>query len=280
MITLLRADGAEYPTDYLLARLRGRKAERRLRTPQPEKERDTREYAREVRWLYRQMNRKSKRKLAPLFVLFELQEFIHWLRRARGAAESEGISARFLDSSLWPPVVLRAWSRRETAQERLTILEHHLISRIPECQGVSTLYAADNPAAVERRLLGPVLTHGATAGPSPLLREYFRGRLDCANLMAVAKSWLWRLPAPPLPIPGGQLAPEQLDRIWRTGDGHRLGLPAGVSKETITPAQIAALAAKKKGALRQAVHNECSSQDPVAVIMDYLCFLEEEAVQG
>lgn len=283
MIALLHDEKAEFPADYLLARLRGRREQRRQRlaaqpaaTAGPEEEALDREQRTELRWLYQQMNRKLREKLAPLFLFFELDQFIHWLRHAQTAKEGERLSDRFFQASLWPPTILRAWSRAGSARERLALLEQHLSARLPAATGVTKLYDRNQLAAIERQLTGAVLVHGASRSTSTPLREYFRARIDGANCVGVAKSWLWRLPAPPAALPAGNLAPAQLLRIWQTGEGRRLGLPATVHKENITPEQIAALAAEQEKTIRKTVRNQARLLDPLAAILDYLCFLETE----
>jgi len=123
-----------------------------------------------------------------------------------------------------------------------------------------------------------VLVHGATRGGSVLLQDLCRSLIDCGNVSGLVKSWLWKLPAPPPVIPAGHLSPARLGRIWREGDVGRVGLPASVHKESITPEQIAALEEDAKKKVWRTVRHKARELDPGAVIMDYLCFLEAEAV--
>ncbi len=288
MITLLAAGDPGYPDDYLVARIRGRRAERRLRLEGAKSapaasllsggEEIAREHEAEVRWLYRQMGEKSRKQLAPLFVLFELRLFIHWLRLAQEPQGGERWHDRFFSPSLWDKAILRGWGRRGAAPERLALLEERILALAPAGKTPTRQDSATGLAAAERRLTGAVLRHGTASG-SALVRELCRALIDFSNISAILKSWLWRLPAPPPLLPAGQLSPEQLARIWRDGDSRPLGLPASAANAALTPERIAALAEEKKKALWREVHKNARHLEPLAVFMDYLHFLEEEAVQ-
>lgn len=280
MIALLRECNGEFPNDYLLARLRGRRALRKVRTtaapPGLDEENIAREHAAEFRWLYRQMNAESRKRLAPLFLLLEWRRIIPWLRQAQAGREDAEASKDYLRESLWHQEIIRQWSRLAAAGDRLALLEKRLVARLPACQGLTRHFAAKDLAAVERQITAAVLVQEASRPPAAPLAEFCRQLIDCYNIIGISKSWLWRLPAPPPPMAAGNLAPAALARIWREGDGRRLGFPAGVRRDNITPGQIAALEEAKKKALWQKVGKRREAE---AAIIAYLCYLEAETVQ-
>lgn len=289
MITLLRDSGADHPEEYLLARIRGRRAERldRLRAPRPaltdtphgDEEAITAGHEAEVHWLYRQLAGQTREGVAPLFVLFELRRLSNWLRQTDEAKEWEQHCWRFLAQGLWHPTLVRQGVRCGNAQGLLALLAERVTALAPELKGVPLEHEAHRLLEVERRLTGAVLVHGAIRGQFPVLRELCRSLIDLCNVLGLVKSWLWKLPALPAPIPAGHLSPAHLARIWREGDVTGVGLPAAVTKEGITPEQIATLEEVRKEAIWQGVRKQARLLDPCAVITDYLCLLEAEAVQ-
>lgn len=288
MISLLRDDDAGFPDDFLAARLRGRRQARLSALPDQHpslaaEETIATDHEAEVRWLYRQTTGKTRAGVAPLFVLFELQRLTTWLRHAAAGERREERPDDYFARSLWHQALRRQWSSRGGARDGhdlLAILEKRAVARVSTFKGVSRVYQPHNLAAVERRLTGAVLVHGATTGASAVCREHCRALIDCGNVTALAKAWLWKLPACPPSMPAGHLTPAQLERIWREGDVARLGLPATVSKTTINPGLIAALQAEKKKALWKTIRRRASeSSAPMAQVLDYLYLLEAETVK-
>lgn len=290
MITLLCEGRVESPDEYLVARIRGRREERLLRlhgrqsallgeNTLPDEEAIDRGHAAELRWLCRQMAGRTKRQVAPLLVLFELRRLVNWLRQAVEVGEWEGQVNRYCSESLWHPAILRECAACGAAQDLLVILEKRVAALVPDFAGVSRHYALHNLAAVERRMTEAVLVHGATRGESSLLKALCRSLIDFCNVSGVVKSWLWKLPAPPPAIPAGRIRPERLARIWQEGDVGRVGLPVAVTKDSLTPEQVVVLEEGGKKTIWRMVRQQARMLlDPGAVVVDYLCFLEAEAV--
>ena len=286
MRRLLRDGGGEFPAEYLVSRLRGRRRKRLERRHAlqggmdggvwPSEEAIEEERDREIHWLYRQLNHPTAKALGPLFLLLELRRFVNWLRQREGGGGlgDDG----FYPLSLFADPLRRELKEQHTAAEALLSLEKRVVPVLPAMRGISRAYGQKGLLAVEQQMTAALLALGATRGRATPMGDLCRRLIDFGNLMRLVKAWLWKLSPLPAFMPAGHLSPMRLQRIDREGDVVRIGLPASVSRETITPEQIAALEERHKKTIWRAAQVQARQLEPLAVIIEYLCFIEAETV--
>jgi hypothetical protein len=181
-----------YPTDYLIARIKGRGTalisdwrphiENRLALPATDEE-IWGALLRELAWLHEQMNRQLRETFAPLFALFEIKTVILCLRNR---------AIRRMD------VVERLLKRSLLADEIKTTL-----LRGPEPGG--------NLQSLENELMRTFL-EGISARDGAL-ETFFKHFIDLRNVMLLYKHRRWHLGTRPRFISGGTMDVTLLESI-------------------------------------------------------------------
>ena len=233
---LTRPVAAGFPTEYLLARLQGRRAGL-LATGRPASgkhppqlpgasrglpaggellESPWERLWGEFRWAYGQMNERLRAIFAPFFLWYELRTVILCLRFRRGGERER--SARLLTRSLLAEPIRRALTAESEPAVLLDALAEQLALLAEPLRTLGMVFRAEGEAAVEQRLVTLYLERVAGPPFDPLIREFFRALIDLRNLLSLAKTLRWRLTAPPLFVPGGSIGSERLERA-RTGGG-------------------------------------------------------------
>lgn len=240
LTTLLRQQAYEgYPTEYLLARVRGRRG--RLVTARTgggggvaegtinlagrtEPEARALLHA-ELRWMYRQMNGDLRRTFAPLFLWFELRTIILSLRfRRRGERER---AFRLLAASLLGEEVRRVLAGEGEPAAVIDALAPLLATVGEPCRELGTLFRKRGGREWEERLATIYLEEMAGARLHPVLAEFFRGVIDLRNLGVLAKEIRWGGRDPQAFASGGELSPERLLKAREEGTPAALALLIG-----------------------------------------------------
>ena len=245
LMALLRRPAYEgYPDEYLLARLRGRRAglrSSRLSPPsgagRPESAATPRHrpaagfigeaeawhaMRAEFRWVYRQMNGRLRHTFAPLFLWFELRTILLCLRFRRGGEWLK--AAALLPASLLAEQVQRVLTGEEEPAAVMDALAGLLTAVAEPCRDLGKLFRQRGGREFEQRLVTLYLERMADLPLHPVLREFFRGVIDMRNLVALAKQLRWRLHEPQAFIRGGVIPPERL--VKALDEGTAAGLTA------------------------------------------------------
>ncbi len=224
-----------YPTEYLLARIRGRRArlisgrhppgvEPSVSSASPAwravpgelTEAETREKLRtECRWLYRQMNDGLRETFAPLFLWFELRTILLCVRFCRGGVREP--AAGLLGASLLAERVRRVLTGDGEPAAVIDELSGLLAEVADECRDLGELYRKRGGRAWEERLVTICLERMTAPPLHPVLREFFRALVDAINLTALAKRLRWQLQDPPAFVRGGEIASERLAKVAAEG---------------------------------------------------------------
>lgn len=227
---LTRPVAAGYPTEYLLARLRGRRtgllaaghpargehppplpgASRRLPAGGEVAENPWERLRGEFRWVYGQMNDRLRAIFAPFFLWYELRTVILCLRFRRGGERER--PARLLTRSLLAEPVRRTLAAESEPAVLLDTLAGQLALLAEPLRTLGMVFRAEGGAAVEQRLVNLYLERVAGPPFDPLIREFFCALIDLRNLLSLAKAQRWRLTAPPLFVRGGAIGTERLER--------------------------------------------------------------------
>lgn len=224
-----------YPTEYLLARIRGRRARQisglrpsgvepslspaspawRAAPGEPTATEAREKLRAECLWLYRQMNDGLRETFAPLFLWFELRTILLCVRFRRGGEREP--AAGLLGASLLAERVQRVLTGAGEPVAVIDELAGLLAAVAGECHDLGKVYRQRGGRAWEERLV-TVCLERLTAPPlHPVLREFFRALVDAINLAALAKQLRWQLQVPPAFVRGGEIAPERLAKVAAEG---------------------------------------------------------------
>ena len=258
---------SEWPTEALLARLRGRRAvlgrgdETHEQTDSPEQA-----FFRELTWVYRHLDRKFRRKMQAYFEIVAMRQVNQALRyRLNG----EPTPHAFLRMELLDRSLRQAFSEDQEPLELLNHLEESW-SEWPFVSGLSQQYLEQGPGGVEQQLSCGILDQGLQASKG-VVRWFVMALIDLRNIVAVLKYWRWQAKLAPQLLAGGYVSISKLKRIWRTRDRPQLGSVvrqvAGGTVEASEPRNVERILLAGIG--RQ-LHRFGRDPLSVAVVIDYL----------
>jgi hypothetical protein len=218
---LKTAEDRCHPPDYLLARVRGRRARiagdwSALLQTSPAVFDGAREAFRgELAWLYGQMNGSLRTLLAPVFEFLELRTWLLALRYL-GAGEEKALPGILAQSLLAPPIKALLLQSREFAAV-LSGSEKILAEADPVFSGLAALYRRQGPGGLEAGVIDFALRRALRLPLHPAVRNFFRQLIDTRNLLGLFKHLQWKLSFPPPHLDGGRLTKERLAALWRGG---------------------------------------------------------------
>jgi len=226
-----------YPTDYLLARIRGRRLElisdwRSLTAADSlEVFRSGRyvgvsgsspeaavwlKFLTELDWLYRQMEERVRDSFAPVFFWFELRTLLVSLRFLRGGDGRK--ATEHLATSLLAERVKRVLTGGEEANAVVDALIARLNAVATRSWRLRGIYQDAGAREFEDQLLTLYLEQAAGAAPHPLIREFFRVLIDMRNLLTLYKRLRWNIGKPPAFVKGGDIGRSRLVEIAEKGE--------------------------------------------------------------
>ena len=233
---LIRPVQEGYPTEYLLARVRGRRAgivTDRLAPPGPLAVRaalqgrgaapgvtaaQAREkMGREFRWAYLQMNQGVRETFAPFFLWFELRTVLVFLRLRRGGGLEQAL--HLLDATLLAERVRRVLRAEEEPFTGRDALSELLDETDGPGRELSALYREGKGGAFELRLVVLYLERLTQLPLHPALDEFFRGLVDLLNLLSLAKQLRWKVAEPRALIRGGTIPVAALEKALQGKSG-------------------------------------------------------------
>ncbi len=217
MRTLLLEPKTEgYPPDFLLARLRGRRAvvdvasgrQRELTDPWSALQT-------ELCWLFKTMDRKLRCKFGLGFLYFELRRLLIALRRLSGRSR-EGLAQLAVQPLLKRELIRQLQGAQEVA-DAVRVLDAALAPAAGDTAQLETVLAEQGYRQMEAQLVDSFFLAAATETREPVLRAYFGDLIDLHNLLTLLKSRRWQLPESPTLLPGGTHPPEKWQALQRAG---------------------------------------------------------------
>jgi len=281
MALLSRQAFAGYPDEYLLARLRGRRAKLGSEHHSPAAvagmtDADAWDRLRsEYRWVYRQMNAGLRLIFAPLFLWFELRTIILCLRFRRRGERLQ--AAGLLPASL---LAKRVQQTLETEGEPATVINDlaSILATVAEpYRDLGELYRQRGGRELEQRFVTLYLERMTVLPLHPLLQEFFRALVDMRNLVTLAKQIRWQVNEPQAFIRGGEITPARLGKALTEGTATGLNaLLAALPDMSVLPPDQLNPEQQLYGWLTRKVRR--LGRDPLGIglILDYLwgCFVE------
>jgi hypothetical protein len=218
------------PRDYLLARIRGRRAylitewRQILAAAQPlaslppspyrQLPGDNREEGiwsglqREVAWIHHQMEPTMRALFAPLFLNFELRTLILALRMR--VSDERRNCADILRYSLLSGSVKKILIDEADSDAIVAGLSSHLDFLPGSGQALLLGYHNRGVAGYEEELVSACLEHAARSPLHPVIGKYFRSLIDMKNIISLSKLLRWRIAPICRFVWGGSITPPLL----------------------------------------------------------------------
>ena len=246
---LVEPSTGEYPTDYLLSRLRARAAAPAgtgdAAAPPDDRSgvSDRRIWGRlqaERRWLFNQLNRDLRCALAPLFVYFEISTVAQVLRfLAAGHADAAGpvLGGSLLGAEL--KAILRS---RDSVGGVLVGLERFFKRHGAEIKGLEKSFREKDLGRSEELLRGGILAAGLQRSGHKTMVSLLADLVDIRNLRVLARRLRWKTAAVPPLLAGGRLNIRLFDDQFEAADllrmiGHWTG-GAEPNPEMLQPTRL------------------------------------------
>ena len=231
---LLRgSEKSGYPTDYLLTRIRGKRASLisawdclldasspleylssgRFGIPVGDRSADGvwRHLMKEFGWVHAQMNRTLRDVFLPFFLYGELRTIFICLRQTQGR-KPEKIE-RLLSLSLLSERIKKVLRTGEDVNAVLRGIEPFFAGLSGQFVGMETLFDKEGLQAVEQHLTDRYLEYVVRSGPHPTIKAFFSDIIDARNVLSLYK-YLRHVPkAPPPFIRCGRLREEKFTAI-------------------------------------------------------------------
>jgi vacuolar-type H+-ATPase subunit C/Vma6 len=288
-----------YPTEYLLSRIRGRRAgllkdwktllfdaapleallSSRVRSGVVAVSPDAvwRRLMKEYRWVYGQMNERLRELFSLFFLYAELRTISICLRQMKDRKSAR--LEEFLEESLLSNELRKVCLSSPDSTTAVAAISRIFSRLSPSFGDLPRVFADEGLRSVERGLTNQFLQYAAEQKLHPLIKAFMVRMIDARNLLRLAVSVRQELVSAPDFIAFGSLPGEQLARIQQQKDlvavGALVRQYAGVKVELQDPSQVEhALYRATTQYLKQA------GRDPLGIgtILDYLWRCSMEAM--
>lgn len=279
-IDLLREIASDgYPTDYLLARVRGRSAAlaaqwTKVRThglpPGTTDDVIWEGFLQELAWLRVQMNRRLRDSLEPVFGLFELKTLVLCLRNK--AARRDADIERLLASSQLSDGLRAALLGEPDVPAAVAAIAGAVGSATGEQVSLQHAYAESGLKGFEVRLTRHYLELRTDARLHPVVRAFFATFVDLRNVMTLYKQLRWGIEDAAAFIPGGTVEPSRVRHLCASKDTAGLDLLVReIAGRAAPPLAVAegALETILLGSLTRKLRRAERDDDPVGLVLDY-----------
>lgn len=227
-----------YPVEYLVSRLRGRRARMitdwkafLYETPPPEgpafagpggvvagmtPESVWRDLLREYRWVYSQMNDNLRKTFHPFFLYTELRTLFVCLRRVGDG--NTATMTEILSASLLSDRIKSALLTSKTLGKAVGEIERIFTMSSTAFEGLARIVEEDGLRGVEQQLTNRYLVHILGTGLQTVIRLFFLRIIDSRNILGLYKAVRLNSRAKPAYIPGGIITRDRFERVLASGD--------------------------------------------------------------
>jgi hypothetical protein len=270
----IAADG--YPTDYLVARVRGRRAALSggQRPPLAEAASDEAVWGAllaEFDWLRRQMDPPLREMFAPVFMLFGLKTLVLSLRNK--AAGRDATVDRLLRHELFADELREALAGAADANAAVSVVAAVLGGAPGGAAGLAAAYAADGLKGLEARVMRDFLASVLAARMHRAVRGFFVAFIDLRNVMTLYKQLRWGFSDAAAFVPGGSLATSRLATASAAGDAACLDdCVREIAGDVARPPAMGEVALESRllSSLTHRLARRARDGDEVEIVLDYL----------
>jgi len=286
-----------YPSDYLLSRIRGRKA--RLiqdwrpfvTSPAPLERLPEGHYQRisgnkspegvwrallfEYRWVYYQMNRRLRNIFGPFFLYAELRTLFICLRSLKEMKRAR--VREMLSASLLSEEFRKILSDSADEFAAVQAIEAKLRRLSGQFSGITEILKQKGLSVFEHELTKRYLSVIVGAGLDPVLKAFFMRLIDARNTLALAKLLKMETPAEHSFVPEGTIDAARLEEILDSRSGPDTErLLKEMTGEEISSADNVKLEASLYQGITRSLKKEGRSALSIGPILEYLwrCSIE------
>lgn len=286
-----------YPSDYLLSRIRGRKARLiqdwtpLVASPAPLEHLTESHYQRisgnrspegiwralleEYRWVYYQMNGRLRNIFGPFFVYAELRTLLICIRNLKEMKRAK--VREMLSSSLLSEELRKILSDSADEFAAVQAIEAKLIRLSGQFSGITEILRQKGLSGFEHELTKRYLSVIVGAGLDPVLKAFFMRLIDARNSLALAKLLKLKTPTEHPFIPGGTIDIVKLKEILNSCSRPEIErLLRAMTGEEITSADNVKLEAALYRGITRSLKKERRSALSIGPILEYLwrCSIE------
>jgi hypothetical protein len=253
----------EYPTEYLLARLRGRKANLLknwsdlMMHPDPAELLMNTQYGEsisahsaegiwecalmEFNWVYNQMNHYLAELFKPFFVYLELRTLMICLRHRAGSIRKP-LSGDILYYSLLSDKVKETLAEEPDIPSIMARLEKTICLFGLKNGQLSEIFRKEGLKGLEAHVTAAVFQYISFSELHPVIKRFFMYLADSRNVIAVYKHFRWDISEKPVLVEGGGIRKPVLENVLRDGSMQGIlslaGKLAGTSLAEMPPPNI------------------------------------------
>ena len=273
----IAADG--YPTDYLVARVRSRRAAllaagRRGQPPGLEDAASDEaiwdELLTEFDWLRRQMNPRLRGIFGPVFTLFGIKTLVLALRNK--AAERHAAVRRLMQHELFADELRDTLVRAPDVGSAVAAVIDAFAPAPGDAHGLAAAYADGGLKGLETRLMRDFLGTAASIRSPEAIQRFFAAFIDLRNVMTLYKHLRWGFQDAAAFVSGGTLGIARLSAASATGDSRCLDDLVRETAGEAAPAMAAsevALETRLLSHLTRLLRKRGRQGDDVDRILDY-----------
>ncbi|MBI5666147.1 MAG: V-type ATPase subunit [Nitrospirae bacterium] len=232
-----------YPTEYLLARIHGRRLsllgdwDRVLSGPDIEENpasSNLREFMtagapagiweshqKEPAWIYHQMNSRLRNVFQPYFMHLELNTLLTCLRYKTGKGNSTEIE-RLLYFSLLSKAIKDVLKTDTDVPSVINILGKKVSFIRDHCAGLELVFLKDGFMGAEQEITNALFKYILNADTHPLIKRFFVSIADARNIITLHKHLRWDTTSSPFFIEGGNIRKSILSKILQSYNAEAL----------------------------------------------------------
>jgi hypothetical protein len=165
-------------------------------------------------WVYKRMNTKLRKRFASYFVYHEINTLIVCLRYLSGAKQQSERVVQELHNSLLHNDIQDILTRNLDFIVILEALELRLCTYSDLFAGLRVLYEKKGIAALEIFMRNCFLVSLVSVKQPPMLKSFLQYMIDFHNCMALAKCLRWHREVEPILISGGNIAVDRFKRAY------------------------------------------------------------------
>lgn len=225
MRILMSCRAAGYPTEYLIARIRGRRSSLKDEPHgKPSNEfsemYDEESHQSEFRWVYLQMNEQMRRIFVPFFTYFELRTLVICLRFK--SLEDNTETEKILNESLLSEEIRRVL----VGGADLPVALHAIAGALTPSLSWHSLmqaYATGGLQSFEKVLYVKFLEYTMRLQLHPVMARFFTFFIDCRNIMQAYKGIRWDITSHPEYVKGGTIKRSSLGSLFQNKEMSDIG---------------------------------------------------------